>query len=348
MCMFFSKSKEISCRGCQTDWKISHGYLGQRSHIATRSQTELSGIGWRRLYGKLESRHRYPWCNNCKITIMIFDNVLWVSNLMGIQNANRNCSFYHRKWIHQFKFGTPRDNSNDAPHLGIQGQIQWWKYCIHTNNLLHTFWGQFRSSGTGKHTKNAPHTRHINIKFHHFRKYVHRKLIMIQSVRTNEQLADIFTNPLPCDLFAKFRDQIFAWDSKCLRNKSNEGVWEYKTDLTLILWHFTEEGQTSDAIMDLSAGLKTGNPPSLCSEICHHLYPHLLFNHSFSYDRSFHDLSLRYWVATSHAAIIWYIHSRLGMIPLVPCLMYTNWLPRSSSASLYIFSLNWALHAIIN
>ena len=72
--------------------------------------------------------------------------------------------------------------------------------------------------------KMRPRTRHINIKYHHFHEYVRRKIIMIQSVRTNEQLADIFTNPLPCDLFAKFRDQIFAWDSKCLRNKSNEGV----------------------------------------------------------------------------------------------------------------------------
>ena len=72
--------------------------------------------------------------------------------------------------------------------------------------------------------KMRPRTRHINIKYHHFREYVRRKIIMIQSVRTNEQLADIFTKPLPPDLFAKFRDQILAWDSKCLPNKSNEGV----------------------------------------------------------------------------------------------------------------------------
>ena len=72
--------------------------------------------------------------------------------------------------------------------------------------------------------KMRPHTRHINIKYHHFREYVCRKLIMIQSVRTTEQLADIFTKPLPRDLFAKFRDQILAWENKSLPNKSNEGV----------------------------------------------------------------------------------------------------------------------------
>ena len=32
------------------------------------------------------------------------------------------------------------------------------------------------------------------------------------------------------------------------------------TDLTLFLLHFTEEGQTSDAVMVFSAGLKAGNP----------------------------------------------------------------------------------------
>ena len=41
------------------------------------------------------------------------------------------------------------------------------------------------------------------------------------------------------------------------------------TDLTLFLLHFTEEGQTSDAVMVFSTGLKAGNPHSLCSEICH-------------------------------------------------------------------------------
>ena len=65
------------------------------------------------------------------------------------------------------------------------------------------------------------------------------------------------------------------------------------TDLTLFLLHFTEEGQTSDAVMVFSTGLKAGNPHSLCSEICHRLFPHLQCNHSFSYDRSFRDLSFR-------------------------------------------------------
>ena len=72
--------------------------------------------------------------------------------------------------------------------------------------------------------KMRPRTRHINFKYHHFREYVRRKMIKIQSVRTLEQLADIFTKPLPWDLFIKFRDQFLKWEATCLPNKSNEGV----------------------------------------------------------------------------------------------------------------------------
>ena len=72
--------------------------------------------------------------------------------------------------------------------------------------------------------KMRPRTKHINIKYHHFREFVRRGLVLIQSVSTTNQLADIFTKPLPRDLFTKFRDQILLWDPKSLRIKSNEGV----------------------------------------------------------------------------------------------------------------------------
>ena len=72
--------------------------------------------------------------------------------------------------------------------------------------------------------KMRPRTKHINIKYHHFREFVRRGLITLQPVSTANQLADIFTKPLPRDLFIKFRDQILLWDPKYLRIKSNEGV----------------------------------------------------------------------------------------------------------------------------
>jgi hypothetical protein len=72
--------------------------------------------------------------------------------------------------------------------------------------------------------KMRPRTKHINIKYHHFREFVRRALVLIRSVSTINQLADIFTKPLPRDLFTKFRYQILLWDPKSLRIKSNEGV----------------------------------------------------------------------------------------------------------------------------
>ena len=64
--------------------------------------------------------------------------------------------------------------------------------------------------------KMHPHTKHINIKYHHFREFIRRGLVLIQSISTNNQLADIFTKPLPRNLFTKFCDQILLWYPKSL------------------------------------------------------------------------------------------------------------------------------------
>ena len=41
-----------------------------------------------------------------------------------------------------------------------------------------------------------PRTKHINIKYHHFRDYVEQGKIKIEKVDTKEQLADLGTKPL--------------------------------------------------------------------------------------------------------------------------------------------------------
>ena len=51
-----------------------------------------------------------------------------------------------------------------------------------------------------------PRTKHINVKYHHFRSYVANKQIEIHSVKTDEQLADLWTKPLGEELFRKFTD----------------------------------------------------------------------------------------------------------------------------------------------
>jgi hypothetical protein len=59
--------------------------------------------------------------------------------------------------------------------------------------------------------KMRPRTKHINPKYHHFRKYVHEGDITVQYVPTTEQWADIFTKNLGNELFLKFRKNIMGW-----------------------------------------------------------------------------------------------------------------------------------------
>ena len=59
--------------------------------------------------------------------------------------------------------------------------------------------------------KFTPRTKHIAIKYHHFRKHVSDKTIAIFPISTTDQLADIFTKPLDRIVFTKLRKQIMGW-----------------------------------------------------------------------------------------------------------------------------------------
>jgi hypothetical protein len=51
--------------------------------------------------------------------------------------------------------------------------------------------------------KLRPHTKHINVKYHHFRAAVNVGTIQVEKIDTTEQIADIFTKPLGVELFQK-------------------------------------------------------------------------------------------------------------------------------------------------
>jgi hypothetical protein len=59
--------------------------------------------------------------------------------------------------------------------------------------------------------KMRPRTKHINVKYHHFRKWVHDGYIKVFQVGTDDQLADIFTKNLGIEPFIRFCKAISGW-----------------------------------------------------------------------------------------------------------------------------------------
>ena len=57
----------------------------------------------------------------------------------------------------------------------------------------------------------SPRTKHIALKYHHFRRFVTDKLIEIFPIDTKEQLADVFTKPLDEALFLYLRKKHSCW-----------------------------------------------------------------------------------------------------------------------------------------
>ena len=59
--------------------------------------------------------------------------------------------------------------------------------------------------------KNRPRTKHIAVKYHHFREAVKIGILMVERVDTTNQLADIFTKPLARVPLEHLRLRIMGW-----------------------------------------------------------------------------------------------------------------------------------------
>ena len=62
-----------------------------------------------------------------------------------------------------------------------------------------------------KAQKIRPHTKHIALKYHHFREHVKKGLIEINLIDTLEQVSDIFTKAFPFQIFNDPRKNIMGW-----------------------------------------------------------------------------------------------------------------------------------------
>ena len=59
--------------------------------------------------------------------------------------------------------------------------------------------------------KFRPRTKHIAIKYHHFREKVQKGIISIEAIDTKEQIADQFTKGLQVGVFQYLRSKLLGW-----------------------------------------------------------------------------------------------------------------------------------------
>ena len=57
----------------------------------------------------------------------------------------------------------------------------------------------------------TPHSKHIAVKYHFFKEYVHSGHIQIHKVTSNEQVADCMTKGLEKTLFEQTRKMLVGW-----------------------------------------------------------------------------------------------------------------------------------------
>ena len=59
--------------------------------------------------------------------------------------------------------------------------------------------------------KMVPRTKHIAIKYHHFRTYVNKGDLVLEKIETMEQEADFLTKPLVKQIFRYLRRKVMGW-----------------------------------------------------------------------------------------------------------------------------------------
>ena len=78
------------------------------------------------------------------------------------------------------------------------------------------------SEELAKVPKQRPRTKHIAVKYHHFRQWVQKGILIITRVDTNEQQADIFTKPLTQKVHEYLRHKIQGWCRILVQNIEND------------------------------------------------------------------------------------------------------------------------------
>ena len=98
------------------------------------------------------------------------------------------------------------------PFLNLTEEIQHFLPIQHDKpKFFCTVWEDNRSCiKVAESPKFTPRPKHIALKYHHFRQYV-GKSVLIHPINTKEQVADIFTKPLDEPTFVYLRKKLCGW-----------------------------------------------------------------------------------------------------------------------------------------
>ena len=99
------------------------------------------------------------------------------------------------------------------PFMGLMQEISQTFGLINRKPVFKcTVWEDNDSCITvAKSPKFTPRTKHIAIKYHHFRSYVSDGSIVINPIDTSEQIADMLTKPLKEKSFCYLRKKLIGW-----------------------------------------------------------------------------------------------------------------------------------------
>jgi hypothetical protein len=107
------------------------------------------------------------------------------------------------------------DELSPVLHLNKDQPSVYWKACGFEPNSQNVFANLYEDN-TGayelaKAPKMRPRTKHIALKYHHFREHVNNGTIKINLIGTKDQIADIFTKALDKPSFTHLRKLLCGW-----------------------------------------------------------------------------------------------------------------------------------------